>query len=239
MRELKRILNLAEDERVNIRREISTAETERNEAQGRYRSWNNGFILKHIRKQAFAMRKEAADSASAKLEELQEQFRLTAIATEIDISPEQAEPFYGMRDAFVALCGTKMIWDTTSTKAVNQAAERSSASEAISREPVCFQLGKNELFDWEQKVPLMGNRNGGDLYFYPGFILYGGSKDAFGIVDCREVSLKCGIQKFVETQTVPSDSQVVERTWAKCNKDGSPTNGSGITPRSRLRVTVA
>jgi len=36
------------------------------------------------------------------------------------------------------------------------------------------------------------------------------------------LSLQFVLTEFTEEETVPSDSQVVGRTWAKCNKDGSP-----------------
>jgi hypothetical protein len=49
--------------------------------------------MKRLFKQSFAARKESAETAAAKLEELQEQLRLTTIATEITVDREQAEPY--------------------------------------------------------------------------------------------------------------------------------------------------
>lgn len=78
------------------------------------------------------------------------------------------------------------------------------------------------MLQWEQKVPHLPNRVGGDLYVYPGFVLYRASKQAFALIDFHEVKIEFRAQRFVEEQPVPSDSQVIGQAWAKSNKDGSP-----------------
>jgi hypothetical protein len=70
-------------------------------------------------------------------------------------------------------------------------------------------------------VPHLQNTNGGDLFLYPGFILYRAAKQAFSVIDFHEVTLTATLVNFVEHERVPSDSQVVGQTWAKANKDGS------------------
>jgi len=60
------------------------------------------------------------------------------------------------------------------------------------------------------------------MYIFPGFILYRASKQAFALIDFHDVTLRFVPTQFTEDETVPSDSQIVGRTWAKCNKDGSP-----------------
>ncbi|MBX9599563.1 MAG: hypothetical protein K2X35_01115 [Bryobacteraceae bacterium] len=173
-------------------------------------------------KNAFALRKETAEIADAKLQELREQLRLTILVTQIEIDPAQAEPYYRMRDEFAALSGCKRIWDTLDRRGINRSAERSAASEAITREAVSFALSSCDLLGWEQKVPHLANRNGGDLYLYPGFVLYRASRQAFALIDASEIKLEFRNVRFVEEEFIPSDSQVVGQTWAKVNKDGSP-----------------
>ncbi len=144
------------------------------------------------------------------------------MATQIEIDRAQAEPYYRMRDEFAALSECKTIWDTLDRRALNRAAERSAASEVITREPVSFALSSCALIEWEQKIPHLANRNGGDLYLYPGFVLYRASKQAFALIDAAEIKLEFRSVRFIEEESIPSDSQVVGQTWAKVNKDGSP-----------------
>jgi hypothetical protein len=178
--------------------------------------------LKRLFKQPFAIRKETAEIAVAKLAELQEQLRLTAIATEITLDPEQAEPYYRMRDEFAVLSGCQKIWNVLTEKQIDRVAERSTANTVITRNPVSFALDSCDLIQWEQKVPHLQNHTGGDMYIYPGFILSRASKQAFALIDFQTVTLKLVSTSFTETDTIPTDSQVIRQTWAKSNKDGSP-----------------
>ena len=69
-----------------------------------------------------------------------------------------------MCDDFAALSGCQRIWGTLERRAINREAERSAANEAITREPVSFSLSCCDLTQWEQEVPRLPNRAGGDLY---------------------------------------------------------------------------
>jgi hypothetical protein len=222
MDSVRKLLQEAYEERDALIQEISKGSRESTLATQRYQNWERGFLFRRMFKKSFAVRKEAYDTAQAKLEELQEQLRLTTLATEIDIERQQAEPYYEMRDDFAALSECQKIWDTLESRAIDRAAERSAAHEAITREPVTFALNSCDLIQWEQRVPHLPNRNGGDMYIYPGFILYRASKQAFALVDSREVTLEFREHRFIEDQPIPSDTRIVAHAWAKCNKDGSP-----------------
>jgi len=71
-------------------------------------------------------------------------------------------------------------------------------------------------------VPNLMNRTGGDMYLFPGFILYRASKQAFALIDFRDVMLRFVSTRFTERDAIPADSQTIGYTWAKCNKDGTP-----------------
>jgi hypothetical protein len=72
-------------------------------------------------------------------------------------------------------------------------------------------------------IPLcFKNANGADLYFYPGFIIMYDSKERFGIIGLSELEFFHGPVRFVETGKVPGDSKIIDKTWAKVNKNGTP-----------------
>ena len=75
LEQLRRLLTDAYNERDELTREISSATSEANFATKRYQNWERGFLLKRLFKQSFATRKETAETAVAKLAELQEQLR--------------------------------------------------------------------------------------------------------------------------------------------------------------------
>ena len=172
----RRLLTDAYQEQTDLRNEIAGATHELNSAKTRFEKWERGFLFKRMFKQSFAGRKEAFETASAKVEELNEQFQQTTLATEITIDKEQAEPYYRMRDQFAILSGSQVIWNVMSKNAIDRVKERSAADSVVTRHPVTFSLDSCDLIKWEQTVPHLPNRTGGDMYVYPGFILYRASK---------------------------------------------------------------
>jgi hypothetical protein len=60
------------------------------------------------------------------------------------------------------------------------------------------------------------------MYIYPGFILYRVSKQAFALIEVRDVTLAFQRVRFIEDQPIPADAKIVGQAWAKSNKDGSP-----------------
>lgn len=221
LKELKRVIQTAHEEHEDISGQLNAARNEKQPANHRYTSWDKGFLFKKIFKKKFAQRKVDSETADAKVAELEEQLRLTTVTTQVEIAKEQAEPYFRMRDEFVALSECAAIWDVKSYQVTNKFTERTTAEKRIDRERVTFSLGTCDLIQWEQKVPHLQNVNGGDLFLYPGFILYRAAKEAFSVIDCHDVNGKCDLVRFQETESVPSDAKVIGQTWAKANKDGS------------------
>jgi hypothetical protein len=116
----------------------------------------------------------------------------------------------------------RTIWDIKSRQAIDQLHERTVAATRIDRERVSFCIGSCDLIEWEQQVPHLKDAKGGDLFFYPGFILYRAAHSAFSVIDYHDVRGTLDLARFQEEQGVPSDSKVVGQAWAKANKDGGP-----------------
>jgi hypothetical protein len=221
LKELKRVIQTAHEEHNDISGQLDTARTEKATASQRYHSWDSGFLFKRLFKQKFVQRKADLETVTAKVAEFEEQLRMTTVATQVEIAKEQAEPYFKMRDEFAALSECAAIWDVKSYQATNKFKERTTAEKHVDRERVTFSLGMCDLIQWEQKVPHLQNVNGGDLFLYPGFILYRAAREAFSVIDFHDVNGKCDLVKFQETESIPSDAKVIGQTWAKANKDGS------------------
>jgi hypothetical protein len=220
LKELKQVIQTAHEEHDDISGLLDTARNEKATASQRYYSWDGGFLCKRLFKKKFAQRKADLETAAAKVVELEEQLRLTTVATQVEIAKEQAEPYFKMRDEFAALGECAAIWDVKSYQATDKFRERTTAEKRVARERVTFALQTCDLIQWEQKVPHLQNANGGDLFLYPGFILYRAARQSFSVIDFHDVNGKCDLVKFQETETVPSDAKVIGQTWAKANKDG-------------------
>jgi Protein of unknown function (DUF4236) len=222
LEELRTVLAETFQERVEIQRELSIATSESANARRRYDNWDRGFLLRRLFAQAFASRKEIADTAAARVEELEEQLRQTVLATEIAVDPEQAEPYQRLSEAFGGLAKSHKIWNVLAAARIDRAVERSKAGTLVTRAQVVFSLNSCDLIQCEEAVPHLPNRTGGDMYVYPGFILYKASRRNFALVDFRDVMLTFISTEFTEADAIPADAEIVGKTWAKCNKDGSP-----------------
>jgi hypothetical protein len=92
LKDLKQVIQTAYVEHEDISGQLETARQEKARASQRFLSWESGFLFKKLFKAKFAKRKAEAETATAKVAELEEQLRLTTIATQVEIAPEQAEP---------------------------------------------------------------------------------------------------------------------------------------------------
>jgi len=221
LKDLKDLIQTAYGEREDIESGLQAAGREGAEASVRYLSWERGFLLKRLFKNSFAKRKADSETASAKIAELEEQLRLTTIATHIEIAHEQAEPYFRMRDDFASLTECAAIWDIKSHQATDKFRERTTATLRIRRARTKFSLEGSDLIQWDEKVPHLQNAKGGDLFLYPGFILYRAARTAFSVIEYQEMRTQFARVQFEEVESVPADSKIIGQTWAKTNKDGS------------------
>lgn len=221
LKDLKNLIQTAFQQHEEIARELDDARTAKAEAERRFDSWDQGFMFKRLCKKSFELRREILETEIARVSELEEQLKLSMISTHIELEQEQSELFYRMRDQFAALAESASIWDIKTRQATDKFHERTTASTRLSREKVRFELGRCDLIDWEQKVPHLTNAKNGDLYLFPGFILYRAAREAFSLIEYHDVAGNVTDVSFQEEEGVPVDSQVVGKTWAKANKDGS------------------
>lgn len=221
LKELKKLMQMTFEERSDIIRELDSARPQRDRAVKRFQSWDRGFLFRRLFKNAFAKRKSESEIATAKVAELEEQLSLSTVATHVEIEREQAEPYFKMRDDFAALCECAAIWDVKSHQATDRFHERTTAIMKLDRQRVKFLCDSCDLLQWEQKVPHLCNAKGGDIFLYPGFILYRAAKEAFSVIDYHDVNRNAVTVRFQEEDGVPADSKVIGQTWAKANKDGS------------------
>ena len=120
LKQLEKLMLMTFEEHQDISRQLDSAQSDKTHALRGYESWEHGFLLKRVFKQAFAERKVESDTAIAKVAELEEQLRLTTVATHVEIEKEQAEPYFQMRDDFAGLCECASIWDIKSQQAIDQ-----------------------------------------------------------------------------------------------------------------------
>jgi hypothetical protein len=219
---VKELLTKAQAERSQLLQELRATQQEATRLKDKHQRWSNGFLLRRLFKSYFAGLAEQATEAADKQAELEEQERLSRLATEFDLPDNLKDRFGRLCDAVAALAGSERIWDTVHSVATNRFRERTTASQSIQRQPVRVSLGTCDLIQSSLKIPRLMNANGGEIFFYPAFALYFVSQQAFALVDIRNLTLDYNPVSFIEEEAVPTDAELVGHTWKKANKDGSP-----------------
>lgn len=220
--EFKRLLEQAHREYRETSRELASARAQEQTNVDKYNQWNSGWLLRRVFKSKFRQLAAAAEEATARREELQEQESLSRLSTQIELPQGVSQAFHRMRDEFSLLAKSARIWDTVGQRNTSRVTERTAATRVVSRESVSFRLGKCEVIESEWNVPHMANANGGDIFLYPGFVLYFVSTETFALLEYKEVDLGSSSTRFFEEEAMPHDSKVVGQTWSKTNKDGTP-----------------
>ena len=136
--------------------------------------------------------------------------------------PDIEEKYKSLVTAFTTLSRSSKIWDLTSSHYEDRVVTRSSASTVVTRRKVSLGLKSISEFKSEVHGLYFQNANGADLYIYPSFIIMYSNKSDFAIIGLDEVDFQYSYVRFVETENVPVDSKVIDRTWAKVNKNGTP-----------------
>jgi hypothetical protein len=218
----KDLLSKAQSQHESIKTDLDSAKQKEHQDVGSFQSWERGWLFKHIFKKKFETLRVAAENAKDQREELDEQLNLSKLDTQFDMPDAAAKSFQSMCEAFGQCCQSERIWDNVAHRAANQLAERTIANRIVDLKPVKFALSKCSVIETQMQVPYLQNANGGDLYLYPGFVVYLASATNYALIEYKDLSVKVTRTRFHEESTIPSDAAQVGTTWTKCNKDGTP-----------------
>lgn len=222
LREFRDLLADAYVESKRLKAEIPAADTELKKTRARAYKWENGFILKHILKNKFQSIMSEYEAAKDEREALDQEIEKCRIALELELEGGIDTTYGSLVETFRGLAACERTWDTTSSVSIDQFRERSKANSAITRTSVTLDLSPAEVIAPSKSVMHFQNANGSDIFVLPGLLLMFGDHSDFALIKLTEVKVEFTETRFIETESVPADTQNVGETWAKVNKDGSP-----------------
>src|SRR5581483_6201781 len=124
-------------------------------------------------------------------------------------------------DAFEELMKSEKIWDLTYAEGVDKAKARTIAQTAIKRTPISDTKREIEFVKSDLQYLFLPNSNGPDLFFFPTFLILFKDNHEFGIFDLKDIKAEMKLTGYIEEESVPKDTEVIQHTWKKSNKDGS------------------
>ncbi|KRD10072.1 hypothetical protein ASE21_10135 [Flavobacterium sp. Root901] len=156
------------------------------------------------------------------IKQTNEQIENSFVRLDIEFDPEIMEQYEILLEAFKKLTFSQKIWDVTSAHYQDRVVARSSASTLVNKRDVRFALKSLPDIKSDFNALYFQNANGGDLYFYPSFIVMYSNNSNFALIGIDEIIFNQSYVRFTETGFVPKDSKVIDKTWAKVNKNGTP-----------------
>ena len=155
------------------------------------------------------------------LQEVEQAIGSSSVSLAIDMDDNCRAAFRAYQGAFERLSHCRFAWDITSASKVDQVRSRSATPISFERSPTtCHRKALPGITSPEPPLVFL-NRNGADIYIYPGFFVMDDSLSKLGILDMNELEVDYKPNRFIEKETIPQDSKSVGQAWEKSNKDGS------------------
>jgi len=168
--------------------------------------------------------KKIAESRKAQQEvvkDLEKQVSETFVKLTFADKSQLEKSWLNCVDAFKELMTSEKIWDITYAEGVNRAQARTVAQTATKRTLISRSGREIEFIKSDLPFLFLPNENGPDLFFFPTFLLLFKDNQEFGIFDLKEIKANMKLSGYIEEESVPKDTEVIQHTWKKANKDGS------------------
>jgi hypothetical protein len=215
LNELKQTLLECYDEREKLKIEI-------NNANSKLKTSQIVLIISYILIFGFIIKwfKDNRNNKKEQLIELKEQLKKCFVDIDMLLDDDFEKSFEKIQSSFKELSSIHKIWDITSSNFNDKVSTRSAASKTVTRKLVSFNLKNIDIIKSKFNSLHLQNANGGDLFIYPAFIVIVSSQKKFGLIDIRELDFDFSVHRFLEEEQIPKDAIIVDKTWAKVNKNG-------------------
>lgn len=163
--------------------------------------------------------------------------RETHLVFELD-QPER-ERHRQLSESLEALSKCQKIWRVEASSATWDWKRNAGASSLIQRSIVSIRDLSPPRVKINARITAI-DFGRSQLYFFPDMILYRDGR-GYGGIGYKDFGVTQGITRFIEGESVPSDSMVIDHTWQYVNKNGGPDrrfNNNRRLPVLQLGVLV-
>lgn len=143
-----------------------------------------------------------------------------SIPIEYAFDKESLEKYERLKRQWKSLNSSAALWQLTSSASTNDKKHNAGATNLVSRDKIKITEGCPKFFRTDMKYILISLKNE-SLVMMPDKILILKGKNV-GAISYEDLHIHTRDYRFVEAERVPSDAEIVDHTWAKVNKDGSP-----------------
>lgn len=220
LEELKKHIEEARQERTELESEIRQQQAVTRRLESKLKNKQSVIGKLFAKKETVEKLQKDINEANEYLADLYNQYEESQANINIQYKKGMQEQYLRARDAFLELSKSSRIWDVVSERESTET--KSAAKTSIDRKEVRFAFDDIDFILSEHSAFHLENADGDNLYIYPAFILQLDQSGAITLIDLHDLRFRFHRQRFLEEKsTTPSDTQVVDYTWAKVNKDGS------------------
>ena len=180
-------------------------------------------LVPAISKSANAKVNTAVAVRRTEVANLEQNLAASRISVSFNMETAVAGPHLRMLDAFNKLSASSRSWALQTSQQIDYVKARSAADTVVSRRPLSIGRRSDALVDTNDAPLAIGIQNGrATAFFYPGFVLVVSAGRAdFALIDLKELDINYCRSNFTETESIPSDAEMVRKVWAKSNKNGT------------------
>ncbi|MGS2760987.1 DUF4236 domain-containing protein [Sinomicrobium sp. M5D2P9] len=219
--ELKTHIQEARQERQELKREIMQQQSTTKQLEQKLKSKQSGISKFFIKPETIKKLQTEVKEGNEYLTDLYGQYEESQADINIESDKEFREQYQVVKETYMELSKADKIWDIVSERATTET--KSAAKTSIDRKEVSYTLDNIDFILCEHPAFHLENADGDNLYIYPAFLLQVHYTGEITLIDLRELRFRFHRQRFLEEEsTIPSDSHIIDYTWAKVNKDGSP-----------------
>lgn len=221
LEELKKHIEEARQERQGLESEIRKQQSITKKLENTLKSKESSFGKIFANKESVEKLRNEVKEASEYLIDLCSQYAESQANINIQSDKETQEQYLKLKNAYIELSHSNKIWDVVSERSTTE--NKSAAKTSIDRKEVVFTLEDIDFILSEHSAFHLENADGDNLFIFPAFILQINKENVLTLIDLQELHFRFHKQRFLEEKTtIPIDTQIVDYTWHKVNKDGSP-----------------
>jgi hypothetical protein len=153
--------------------------------------------------------------------QLKEHVASSYVALNAEFDPTIGDKYNDVISCCKMLNKSNKIWDITKSEYNDRVATRAAHSSSVNRVQVQIDIRSIPDIKSDVDVVWIQNANGADIYIYPSFVIMYSSSSNIGVIGLDELYVNQSFTRFVERESVPTDSRIIEYTWDKVNKNGS------------------
>ena len=137
-----------------------------------------------------------------------------------ELEQEAESAYQKLHDAFSKFSSCSRKWHVEAEGAVIDSKRNAGATSIIKRTPISLHISSPPYVKTNVSVPSIpvGKQI---LYFFPDKVLVF-ENNSVGAVSYPNLNISVESTRFIETEGVPRDAKIVDRTWKYVNKRGGP-----------------